>query len=65
MIYLAFSKFGQLRISAKPEFKTPLGLQCYSVREWGLIVVLEYFRAYLSLVRQWPKEELLKQLRKL
>jgi hypothetical protein len=35
MIYLAF-KFGQLRISAKPEFKTPLGLQCYSVREWGL-----------------------------
>jgi choline/glycine/proline betaine transport protein len=33
MIYLAFSKFGQLRIgqSAKPEFKTFLGLQCYSV----------------------------------
>jgi hypothetical protein len=50
MIYLAFSKFGQLRIEAKrqPEFKTFLGLQCYSVRNGDWIVVLEYFRAYLS-----------------
>jgi choline-glycine betaine transporter len=50
MIYLA-SKFGQLEDggqNAKPEFKTLSWFAMFSVREWGLIVVLEYFRTYLS-----------------
>jgi choline/glycine/proline betaine transport protein len=70
MIYLAFSKFGQLRRggqNAKPEFKTlswfamlfsagmGIGLLFWSISEPFIIF----------LVRQWPKEELLKQLRKL
>jgi choline/glycine/proline betaine transport protein len=47
MIYLAFSKFGQLRIEAKrqPEFKTFLGFAMLFSAEWDWIVVLEYFRA--------------------
>jgi choline/glycine/proline betaine transport protein len=41
MIYLAFSKFGQLRIGGQSlslNLKHFLGLQCYSVREWGLLL---------------------------
>jgi hypothetical protein len=60
-----FSKF-QLRIggqSAKPEFKTSWFAMLFSGNgDW--IVVLEYL-FIIFLVRQWPKEELLKQLRKL
>jgi hypothetical protein len=46
---LAFSKFGQLRMGQLSlNLKHFLGLQCYSVRNGDWIVVLEYFRAYLS-----------------
>jgi choline/glycine/proline betaine transport protein len=64
-----FSKFGQLRIggqSAKPEFKTLLVcnvIQC----GMGIDCCFGVFQSLfiIFLVRQWPKEELLKQLRKL
>jgi choline/glycine/proline betaine transport protein len=50
MIYLAFSKFGQLRIGgqAKPEFKTLSWFAMLFSAEWGLDCCFGYFRAYLS-----------------
>jgi choline/glycine/proline betaine transport protein len=68
MIYLAFSKFGQLRIgNAKPEFKTLSWFAMLFSAEWGLDCCFGVFQSLfiIFLVRQWPKEELLKQLRKL
>jgi choline/glycine/proline betaine transport protein len=63
MIYLAFSKFGHLRIGGQSvlSLKPFHGLRCYLVG-WELIVVLEYFRTSLSFLSPpWQKAELPKQ----